>query len=62
MEEAVPDPSEARDRDETIPRAVMASIAARPEALAVVEPERRVTYGELGELVRKSNYRGVSST
>ena len=36
--------------DETIPGAVMASIAARPEAEAVVEPERRVTYGELGGL------------
>jgi acyl-CoA synthetase (AMP-forming)/AMP-acid ligase II len=32
----------------------MSSIAARPEALAVVEPERRVTYGELGELVHVS--------
>ncbi|NIV45753.1 MAG: AMP-binding protein, partial [Gammaproteobacteria bacterium] len=32
----------------------MESIAARPEAEAVVEPERRVTYGELGELVLAS--------
>ena len=44
----MPDVSEARADDETIPGAVMASIAARPEAEAVVEPERRVTYGELG--------------
>ena len=29
----------------------MASIAARRDVEAVVEPERRVTYGELGELV-----------
>jgi acyl-CoA synthetase (AMP-forming)/AMP-acid ligase II len=47
----VRDPSEARALDETIPGAVMASIAARPGAEAVVEPERRVSYGELGELV-----------
>jgi acyl-CoA synthetase (AMP-forming)/AMP-acid ligase II len=47
----VPDASEARAQGETIPGAVMASIAARPEAEAVVEAERRVTYGELGELV-----------
>ena len=39
---------------ETIPSAVTASIAARPDAEAVVEPERRVTYGELGELVDAS--------
>ncbi len=50
----MPDASEARARDETIPGAVMASIAARPEALAVVEPGRRVSYGELGELVLDS--------
>lgn len=37
--------------DETIPGAVAASIAARPEAVAVVESGRRVTYRELGELV-----------
>lgn len=37
--------------DETIPQAVAASIAARPGAEAVAEPGRRVTYGELGELV-----------
>jgi acyl-CoA synthetase (AMP-forming)/AMP-acid ligase II len=36
---------------ETIPSAVAASIAARPDAEAVVEPGRRVTYRELGELV-----------
>jgi acyl-CoA synthetase (AMP-forming)/AMP-acid ligase II len=41
-------------RAETIPSAVTASIAARPDAEAVVEPERRVTYGELGELVSTS--------
>jgi acyl-CoA synthetase (AMP-forming)/AMP-acid ligase II len=35
---------------ETIPGAVAASIAARPELEAVVEPGRRVTYRELGEL------------
>ena len=39
---------------ETIPSAVMASIAARPDAEAVVEPGRRVTYRELGELVAAS--------
>ena len=37
---------------ETIPAAVTASIAARPEVEAVVEPGRRVTYRELGERVR----------
>jgi acyl-CoA synthetase (AMP-forming)/AMP-acid ligase II len=36
---------------ETIPAAVAASIAARPDAEAVVEPGRRVTYRELGERV-----------
>jgi acyl-CoA synthetase (AMP-forming)/AMP-acid ligase II len=40
-----------RTLDETIPAAVMASIAARPDAEAVVEPGRRVAYRELGELV-----------
>jgi acyl-CoA synthetase (AMP-forming)/AMP-acid ligase II len=50
----VADASEARAQGETIPGAVMASIAARPEAEAVVEPERRVTYAELGELVLAS--------
>jgi len=39
---------------ETIPSAVTASIAARPDAEAVVEPGRRVTYRELGELVSTS--------
>ena len=39
---------------ETIPSAVMASIALRPDAEAVVEPGRRVTYRELGELVSAS--------
>jgi acyl-CoA synthetase (AMP-forming)/AMP-acid ligase II len=34
---------------ETIPAAVAATIAARPDAEAVVEPGRRVTYRELGE-------------
>jgi len=50
----VPPTREGRPSDalsETIPAAVAASIAARPEAEAVVEPGRRVTYGELGELV-----------
>jgi acyl-CoA synthetase (AMP-forming)/AMP-acid ligase II len=41
-----------RTLDETIPAAVLASIAARPDAEAVVEPGRRVTYRELGERVR----------
>jgi acyl-CoA synthetase (AMP-forming)/AMP-acid ligase II len=36
---------------ETIPSAVAASIAARRDAEAVVEPGRRVTYSGLGELV-----------
>jgi acyl-CoA synthetase (AMP-forming)/AMP-acid ligase II len=36
---------------ETIPSAVTATIGARRDAEAVVEPGRRVTYGELGELV-----------
>ena len=40
--------------DETIPAAVTASIAARPAVEAVVEPGRRVTYRELGELVSTS--------
>ena len=35
---------------ETIPGAVTASIAARPDVEAVVESERRVTYRELGDL------------
>ena len=39
---------------ETIPSAVTASIAARPDVEAVVEPGRRVTYRELGELVSTS--------
>jgi acyl-CoA synthetase (AMP-forming)/AMP-acid ligase II len=39
---------------ETIPSAVMASIAARPDLEAVVEPGRRVTYRELGELASVS--------
>jgi acyl-CoA synthetase (AMP-forming)/AMP-acid ligase II len=42
------------DTSETIPAAVAASIAARPDAEAVVEPDRRVTYRELGELVARS--------
>jgi len=41
----------SRTLDETIPAAVGASIAARGDVLAVVEPDRRVTYRELGELV-----------
>ena len=47
----MPEASEARALRETIPDAVMASIARRPEAEAVVEPDRRVTYGELADLV-----------
>jgi HIP---CoA ligase len=50
----VPPTTEAQrshTRTETIPGAVTASIAARPDVEAVVEPERRVTYRELGELV-----------
>jgi HIP---CoA ligase len=43
-----------RALSETIPAAVAASIAARPDAEAVVEPDRRVTYRELGELVATS--------
>ena len=39
---------------ETIPGAVAASIAARPEAEAVVEASLRVTYRELGERVLAS--------
>ena len=40
--------------NETIPAAVTASIAARPDADAVAEPGRRLTYRELGELVSTS--------
>jgi acyl-CoA synthetase (AMP-forming)/AMP-acid ligase II len=40
--------STASTRAETIPGAVAATIAARPDAEAVVEPGRRVTYRELG--------------
>lgn len=46
--------NEARRSDglsETIPSAVLASVAQRRDAEAVVERNRRVTYGELGELV-----------
>jgi HIP---CoA ligase len=39
---------------ETIPAAVAASISARRDAEAVVEPDRRVTYGELGELAGRT--------
>jgi acyl-CoA synthetase (AMP-forming)/AMP-acid ligase II len=39
---------------ETIPAAVAASIAAKPDVEAVVEPGRRVSYRELGELVSAS--------
>jgi len=39
---------------ETIPGAVAASIAARPDVEAVVEPAARVTYRALGELVSRS--------
>ena len=48
-------PTEAqRTLNETIPGAVAASIAAWPDAEAVVEPERRITYRELGQLVDAS--------
>jgi len=51
----VPPPNESpRALDETIPAAVAASIAARADVEAVVEPGRRVTYRELGELVTTS--------
>jgi acyl-CoA synthetase (AMP-forming)/AMP-acid ligase II len=40
--------------EETIPGAVAASLAARPDAEAVVERARRVTCRELGELVSAS--------
>jgi acyl-CoA synthetase (AMP-forming)/AMP-acid ligase II len=48
--------SEARSRtlDETIPGAVVASIATWPDAEAVVEPDRRVSYRELGGLVGRA--------
>lgn len=36
---------------DTIPAAVAASVASRPEVEAVVEPDRRTTYRRLGELV-----------
>jgi len=39
---------------ETIPAAVGATIASRPDAEAVVTADRRVTYRELGELVAAS--------
>ncbi len=39
---------------ETIPSAVEASVTAWPDVDAVVEPDHRVTYGELGELVALS--------
>jgi acyl-CoA synthetase (AMP-forming)/AMP-acid ligase II len=41
----------AQGLHETIPAAVAASIAAWPDAEAVVEPARRVTYRQLGERV-----------
>jgi acyl-CoA synthetase (AMP-forming)/AMP-acid ligase II len=44
----------ARALDETIPGAVAASIARWPDAEAVVEPDRRVRYAELGALVEAS--------
>jgi acyl-CoA synthetase (AMP-forming)/AMP-acid ligase II len=52
----VPSPTRAEQGlTETIPAAVAASIAARPDAEAVAEPDRRrVTYRELGELVGAS--------
>jgi len=51
----VPSPTRAQQAlIETIPAAVAASIALLPDAEAVVEPDRRVTYRELGELVDDS--------
>lgn len=52
----MPPDSEAQPRTltETIPAAVMATIAARPDAEAVVEPDRRVSYRELGEQALRS--------
>jgi acyl-CoA synthetase (AMP-forming)/AMP-acid ligase II len=50
----VPTTRAEHDLPETIPAAVAATIAARPDAEAVVEPDRRVTYRELGELVRSA--------
>jgi HIP---CoA ligase len=51
----VPSPIRAEQvLTETIPAAVAASIVARPDAEAVVQSERRVTYRELGELVDHS--------
>jgi len=44
----------SRTLDETIPAAVTASIATRGDVEAIVEPARRVTYRELGELVNSS--------
>ncbi len=43
--------SGAARTDDTIPAAVAASVAARPDAEAVVEPGRRTTYCRLGEFV-----------
>jgi acyl-CoA synthetase (AMP-forming)/AMP-acid ligase II len=51
----VPSPSrDQRDLRETIPAAVAASIALRADAEAVVEPDRRVSYRGLGELVGRA--------
>jgi acyl-CoA synthetase (AMP-forming)/AMP-acid ligase II len=50
----------AHDLSETIPAAVAASVAARPDAEAVVEPGRRLTYRELGVLVEASTRAMVS--
>jgi acyl-CoA synthetase (AMP-forming)/AMP-acid ligase II len=47
----MPRASTASTLAETIPSAVAATIAARPDAEAVVEPGRRVSYRELGGLV-----------
>src|SRR5215475_3317496 len=57
MRESVVPPTSTAHPDaltETIPSAVTASIAARRDAEAVVEPERRVTYQQLGELMSTS--------
>jgi acyl-CoA synthetase (AMP-forming)/AMP-acid ligase II len=55
LQPAVPPPPRAQqDLGETIPAAVAASIASFADAEAVVEPERRVSYRELGQLVADS--------
>lgn len=52
---------QTRTLDETIPAAVAASVATWPDAEAVIEPDRRVTYRELGELVSRSTRAMIAS-